>query len=74
MFGDAIRQVRPDLLERPHPSSLSEMKIKVRGTEDSTTDLRVDCQVTAHTLRSGAHVSYSTAQLVHVSSPVKRAE
>ena len=74
VFGDAIRQVRPDLLERPHPSSLSEMKIKVRGTEDSTTDLRVDCQVTAHTLRSGAHVSYSTAQLVHVSSPVKRAE
>jgi len=45
VFGDAIRQVRPDLLERPHPSSLSEMKIKVRGTEDSTTDLRVDCQV-----------------------------
>jgi len=45
VFGDAIRQVRPDLLERPHPSSLSEMKIKLRGTEDSTTDLSVDCQV-----------------------------
>ena len=45
MFGDAIRAVRPDLLRRPHPRSLSDMKLKVRGTEDATTDLRVDCQV-----------------------------
>ena len=61
VFGDAIRQVRPDLLEPPHPSSLSEMKIKLRGTEDSTTDLKVDCQVTAerpaHALRSGICVT-----------------
>ena len=68
MFGDAIRQVRPDLLERPHPSSLSEMKIKVRGTEDSTTDLRVDCQVTAHTLRSGACMCH-TVQHSSFTSP-----
>jgi hypothetical protein len=66
VFGDAIRQVRPDLFKRPHPPTLSEMKIKVRGTEDSTTDLRVDCQVTAarpaRTRRTGSCVVQCSAR------------
>ena len=45
MFGDAIRAVRPDLMQQPHPSTLSDMHIKVRGAEEKSTDLSLDCHV-----------------------------